>query len=78
MSRATKKRKKPVAFKVGDLVQLNEFWGNRVGLVMADGSAWWVGKGCFDVSNCIVGPGDVMKVITPGAVPKKYLRYLKG
>jgi hypothetical protein len=71
------RKKKRVKFKLGDLVQLNSFWDRRVGIVAADSRTWYVIDGHYDIANCICAPEDVVKVITPGAVPAKYLRYVR-
>ena len=68
--------KERIRFKVGDLVQLNKFWENRVGIVRADDKAWWVIRGHFDIANCICGPDAVVKVIERQVVPAKYIRFL--
>ncbi len=69
----TRKRAKPVRFKVGDLVQLNKFWDNRVGLVRADDKAWWVILNHFAVANCICSADAVVKVIKRQVVPARYV-----
>ena len=70
------KGKRKPQFALGDLVQLNAFWDRRVGIVKADDRAWWVIDGHYDIANCICEAKDVVRVITKGAIPKKYLRYI--
>lgn len=67
--------KRRVKFKLGDLVQLSDRWQNKIGLVKANGRAWYVIRGHYDIADCICKASDVVKVITPNAVPKKLLRY---
>ena len=69
-------KKKIVKFKLGDVVQLNKFWNNKIGFVQADDTAWYVIKGHWSIANCICKSTDVIKVIQPNVIPKKYLKYL--
>lgn len=71
-----KRKRKPIRFALGDLVQLNSFWDRRIGIVKADDKAWWVARGCYDIAHCICSAKDVVKVIAKGVVPKKYLKYV--
>jgi hypothetical protein len=66
-----------VKFELGDLVQLNKFWDRRIGIVKADGNAWYVLKGHYAIANCICEPKDVVKVLVKGAVAKKFLKYVR-
>jgi len=64
-------------FELGDLVQLNKFWKRRIGIVVADGTSWWVIPGHYDIAGCICSPADVDRILRRGAVPKQYLRYMR-
>jgi hypothetical protein len=68
---------KPVKFELGDLVQLSKSWDRRIGIVKADGRAWYVLHGHYDIANCICEASDVAKVLTKGAVARKYLRFVQ-
>ena len=68
--------KSAVKFALGDLVQLNKFWENRIGIVKADDTAWYLIRGHYDIGNCIAKGSDVVRVIVKGAVKKGYLKYV--
>lgn len=70
------KKEKLLKFNVGDVVQLNRGWKNRIGFVKATDKAWWVIKYHWDVANCIVKQSDVVKIIKRNVVPKKLVKYL--
>ena len=72
----TRKKTKPLKFRVGDLVQLNKTWNGVVGIIRADDKAWWVVRGHYDIANCICSGEDVVKVIKRQVVPARYIRKL--
>jgi len=67
---------KLIKFNKGDLVQLNKFWGYKIGIVKSDDKNWYVIKGHWDIANCICEAKDVLRIIKRNCVPKKYLRYV--
>ncbi len=67
---------KPIQIEVGDLVMLNKIWRNKIGLVQADDTAWYVIKNHFSIANCICKAEDVVRIFKKHAVPKKYCKYL--
>jgi hypothetical protein len=62
--------KRSVKFSLGDVVQLNKFWDNRIGIVVA------VIRDHYSIANCICEASDVVRVVIKGAIPKKYLKYV--
>jgi hypothetical protein len=68
--------KRTVKFAVGDLVQLSKFWGNKIGIVKADDTAWYVLRRHFDIADCICSPSDVVRVIRKRAISPKLLKYI--
>ena len=69
--------KKILKFELGDIVQLNKGWKNRVGIVRANDKSSWVIKNHWDIADCICENSDVIKIIKRKAIPKKYLKYIK-
>jgi len=69
-------KKKIIKFKLGDVVQLNKFWNNRIGIVKADNKSWWVINGHYDIANCICEAKDVIKIIKKSVIPKNLLKYV--
>jgi len=61
--------------EIGDLVQFNWCGTKKVGLVLADESAYWCISNHYDVANCIVDKKTI-KIIKKQVVPKKYIKYL--
>lgn len=62
--------------EIGDLVQCTgSAWKNKVGLVIADETAYWCIKDHYDVANCIVDK-KYIKIIKKQVVPKKFIKYL--
>jgi hypothetical protein len=68
--------KRSVKFSLGDVVQLNKFWDNRIGIVVADDTAWYVIRDHYSIANCICEASDVVRVVIKGAIPKKWELYI--
>jgi hypothetical protein len=60
----------------GDLVQLNDRWDKRIGIVKADDKAWYVTTDHWDIAGCICEAKDVVKILQKRVIPKRLLKYV--